>query len=186
MSYTTRRSKPSAIGPVLAAITLSATSLLALPPELSQTTFTSPGLTPSPTCLSAHPNGDLFVGVDMCGSLGKGPGKGKIVRLRDTDNDGVIDQLDFYPKDITRSRFGGQKALIVAGGGPYPTNFLWSATKNMANYAYTALRFQGLTDDEITYLSEEPRPEVDGVPTIESIVDAILELIVILILSSLT
>ena len=67
----------------------------------------------------------------------------------DDDNDGVIDQLDFYPKDYTRSRFGGQKALIVAGGGPYPTNFLWSATKNMANYAYTALRFQGLTDDEI-------------------------------------
>ena len=94
----------------------------------------------------------------------------------DDDNDGVIDQLDFYPKDYSRSRFGGQKALIVAGGGPYPTNFLWSATKNMANYAYTALRFQGLTDDEITYLSEEPRPEVDGVPTTESIVDAILNL----------
>lgn len=96
MSYTTRRSKPSAIGPVLAAITLSATSLLALPPELSQTTFTSPGLTPSPTCLSAHPNGDLFVGVDMCGSLGKGPGKGKIVRLRDTDNDGVADEHTLF------------------------------------------------------------------------------------------
>jgi hypothetical protein len=94
----------------------------------------------------------------------------------DDDNDGVIDQLDFYPNDYTRSSFGGQKALIVAGGGPYPTNFLWSATKNMANYAYTALRFQGLTDDEITYLSEEPRPEVDGVPTTESIVDAILNL----------
>ena len=94
----------------------------------------------------------------------------------DDDNDGVIDQLDFYPNDYTRSSFGGQKALIVAGGGPYPTNFLWSATKNMANYAYTALRFQGLTDDEITYLSEEPRPEVDGVPTTESIVEAILNL----------
>jgi hypothetical protein len=94
----------------------------------------------------------------------------------DDDNDGVIDQLDFYPRDYSRSRFGGQKALIVAGGGPYPTNFLWSATKNMANYAYTALRFQGLTDDEITYLSEEPRPEVDGVPTTESIFDAILNL----------
>jgi len=66
--------------------------------------------------------------------------------------------------------------LIVAGGGPYPTNFLWSATKNMANYAYTALRFQGLTDDEIIYLSEEPRDEVDGVPTNESIIEAIANL----------
>ena len=28
----------------------------------------------------------------------------------DDDNDGVIDQLDFYPKDFTRSRFGGQKS----------------------------------------------------------------------------
>ena len=94
----------------------------------------------------------------------------------DDDNDGVIDQLDFYPKDFTRSRFGGQRALIVAGGGPYPTNFLWSATKNMANYAYTALRFQGLTDDEIIYLSEEPLDEVDGVPTNESIIEAIANL----------
>jgi hypothetical protein len=94
----------------------------------------------------------------------------------DDDNDGVIDQLDFYPKDFTRSRFGGQRALIVAGGGPYPSNFLWSATKNMANYAYAALRFQGLTDDEIIYLSEEPRAEVDGVPTIQSITESISNL----------
>ena len=50
------------------------------------------------------------------------------------------------------------------------------ATKNMANYAYTALRFQGLTDDEIIYLSEEPRSEVDGVPTNESIIEAIADL----------
>ena len=48
--------------------------------------------------------------------------------------------------------------------------------KKLANYAYTALRFQGLTDDEIIYLSEEPRDEVDGVPTNESIIEAIANL----------
>ena len=95
----------------------------------------------------------------------------------DDDNDGVIDLLDFYPLDESRSDFGGQRALIVSGGGPYRSNFLWPATKNMANYAYKALRFQGLTDQDIVYLSEEDRPEVDGAPSLDSIVTAIAELV---------
>jgi hypothetical protein len=94
----------------------------------------------------------------------------------DDDNDGVIDPLDFYPKDYSRSQFGGQRALIVAGGGPYRSNFLWTATKNMANYAYNALKFQGLTDEEIIYLSEEVREGVDGIPTVDSILEAVVSL----------
>ena len=70
----------------------SITSLQALPPELKSTRFSGPDVTPSPACLCAHPNGDVFVGVDMLGSLGKGPGKGKIIRLRDTNNDGKADE----------------------------------------------------------------------------------------------
>jgi hypothetical protein len=94
----------------------------------------------------------------------------------DDDNDGIIDAVDFYPYDPNRSNFGGQKALIVAGGGPYSSNFLWPSTKNMANYAYSALKFQGLTDEDIDYLSEEVRPEVDGAPTTENILQRIKNL----------
>ena len=112
------------ISSLLAAISLSVTSLSALPPELSQTTFTSPGLTPSPACLSAHPNGDVFVGVDMCGSLGKGPGKGKIVRLRDTDNDGVADEHTIF------ATLDNPRGLIAVGDKLYVIYTIWKDEKN--------------------------------------------------------
>gem|GEM_PF-1204322 len=91
----------------------------------------------------------------------------------DDDNDGVSDELDFYPLDSSRTKYGGQRALIIAGGGPYEGNFLWTATKNMANVAYDALRTQGLSDDNIEYLSEEVRATVDGLPTAANIKEAI-------------
>ncbi|QHV95839.1 DUF7133 domain-containing protein [Spirosoma endbachense] len=62
------------------------------PPELSLTKFAGSDLTPSPACLAVAPAGEVYVGVDMIGSLGKKPGQGRIVRLVDADNDGKIDQ----------------------------------------------------------------------------------------------
>ena len=91
----------------------------------------------------------------------------------DDDNDGVDDVVDFYPLDPSRSVFGGQKALIVAGGGPYPSNYLWEATKNMANYAYEALKFQGLDKDDIFYISDEENSSVDSTVSLEAIEQAI-------------
>ena len=64
----------------------------AWPSELNVTHFAGHDLTPSPACLAVAPTGEVFVGVDMIGSLGKTPGKGSIVRLLDTDNDGKVDQ----------------------------------------------------------------------------------------------
>jgi hypothetical protein len=54
------------------------------------------------------------------------------------------------------------KAIIVAGGGPYPQNTLWSATKNSANYAYKVLRHEGYSNDNIYYLSPDTSIDVDG------------------------
>ena len=45
------------------------------PPELESVRFSGPELTPCPACICAAPTGEVFVGVDMLGSLGKGPGK---------------------------------------------------------------------------------------------------------------
>lgn len=64
----------------------------AWPAELNVTHFAGHDLTPSPACLAVAPTGEVFVGVDMIGSLGKTPGKGSIVRLVDTNNDGKVDQ----------------------------------------------------------------------------------------------
>ena len=67
-----------------------------LPSELKSTILSRPQITPCPACLCAAPTGEVFVGVDMLGSLGKGPGKGKIVRVIDTDQDGVADEHTLF------------------------------------------------------------------------------------------
>lgn len=53
--------------------------------------FAGPDLVPSPSCLAVAATGEVFVGVDMIGSLGKTPGKGRIVRLVDQDQNGEMD-----------------------------------------------------------------------------------------------
>lgn len=68
----------------------------AWPAELSVTHFAGHDLTPSPSCLAVAPTGEVYVGVDMIGSLGKTPGKGSIVKLVDSDNDGEVDKHTTY------------------------------------------------------------------------------------------
>lgn len=71
-------------------------SKLNWPKDLEIEGYTGPHLTPSPACLAAAATGEVYVGVDMIGSLGKTPGKGMIVRLVDCNNDGVIDSHTNY------------------------------------------------------------------------------------------
>ena len=66
------------------------------PEELDITYFAGPDLTPSPAALAVAPTGEVYVGVDMIGSLGKTPGKGWIARLVDCNNDGIIDSESIY------------------------------------------------------------------------------------------
>lgn len=79
----------------LAAIDSLASSLH-WPADLNIKGFSGPDLTPSPACLAVAPTGEVYVGVDMIGSLGKEPGKGMIMRLVDCNNDGIIDRHTVY------------------------------------------------------------------------------------------
>jgi putative heme-binding domain-containing protein len=73
------------------------------PAELTITRFSGPDVTPSPACLAVAPTGEVFVGVDMIGSLGKDPGKGRILKLIDKDNDGKMDEhIEFAVVDNPR------------------------------------------------------------------------------------
>jgi putative heme-binding domain-containing protein len=73
---------------ICAALTLSAH---AAPADLKITKFAGSDITPSPACLAAAATGEVYVGVDLLGSLGKGPGMGRIIRLVDSDHDGKAD-----------------------------------------------------------------------------------------------
>ena len=66
--------------------------------ELVTKKFATASVVPSPACLCASADGKVFVGVDLNGSLGKGPDKGRIVQLVDKNSDGVSDSHTVYAK----------------------------------------------------------------------------------------
>jgi len=49
-----------------------------------------------PVYVAAAPNGDLYVSSDGNGSLGRNPKRGRIIRLRDNDNDGKADETKVF------------------------------------------------------------------------------------------
>ena len=84
------------------------------PTELLITPFAGPDVTPSPACLAVAATGEVFVGVDMIGSLGKDPGKGRILKLIDKDNDGKMDQhIEFAMVDNPRGIIAQGKQVFV-------------------------------------------------------------------------
>lgn len=69
-----------------------------VPPEFTVTMFGVPPEVNYPVCLSAAPTGELFVGCDEQGSLGKEKGRGRVVRCIDTNGDGVADKFTIFAK----------------------------------------------------------------------------------------
>lgn len=87
--------EPQARDTALASID-SLSAKLNWPADLQITGFSGPNLTPSPACLAVAATGEVYVGVDMIGSLGKTPGRGMIVKLVDCNNDGIVDKHTTY------------------------------------------------------------------------------------------
>ncbi|WP_192348487.1 HEAT repeat domain-containing protein [Algoriphagus sp. Y33] len=82
--------------------------------ELILSNFAGPDIVPSPAALAVSPNGNVFVGVDMMGSLGKEPGKGAIVRLVDSNNDGELDShTEFVKVDNPRGIIAVRDQVFV-------------------------------------------------------------------------
>ncbi len=69
-----------------------------MPPGFQATLFGSPPEVNYPVCLTAAATGEVFVGVDEQGSLGKEPGRGKVLRCVDTNGDGIADQINEFAK----------------------------------------------------------------------------------------
>ena len=67
-----------------------------VPEELEHSLFSPNTVTPCVACIGVAPTGEVFAGVDQIGSLGKGAGKGRIIKLVDEDHDGVADSHTVY------------------------------------------------------------------------------------------
>ena len=69
------------------------------PPDgFNLTVFAQPPLVNYPVCLTAASTGELFIGIDEQGSLGKEKGRGRVVRCLDTDGDGRADEVNTFAK----------------------------------------------------------------------------------------
>ncbi len=53
------------------------------------------------------------------------------------------------------------RAILVAGGGPYPGNALWAATEVNTNFIYRTLVTQGFDRETIQYLSDNIESDLD-------------------------
>jgi len=95
----------------------------------------------------------------------------------DIDGDQCPNIEDAYPTDSKRCEVGVQKAIVVAGGGPYASNFLWEATERMAELSIKTLKAQGIDDQNIRYLSAGFGDQYvpDGPATADAVRSAILE-----------
>jgi DNA-binding beta-propeller fold protein YncE len=76
------------------------------------------------------------------------------------------------------------KAIVVAGGGPYPGNYLWNGTQLNANFAIRTLKGQGYRKETLRYLSHDTELDLDnngvaddvfGLPTAENLRQSIVE-----------
>jgi putative heme-binding domain-containing protein len=126
--------------------------LQANPSDLDFSRFTDSTLTPSPACLGVHANGDVFVGVDLLGSLGKGPDKGSIVRLRDTNNDGKADEHTVFAK------IDHPRGIIAMGDKVYALHADYAGTMPMKGMYLSVLEDKdgdGVADGQPKHLIKD-------------------------------
>lgn len=119
-----------------------------VPDGFRATLFGPPPAVNYPVCLTAAPTGEVFVGVDEQGSLGKEPGRGKILRCIDTDGDGVADRItEFCQVDHPRG-------LI------YDNGTLWVLHPPNLSVYYDDDR-DGVADRQETLISGISTPELN-------------------------
>lgn len=87
---------------------------LKLPEGFEATLFAAPPTVDCPVFVAAAPDGTLYVSSDRNGSLGRNARQGRILRLRDTDDDGRCDEAKTFVADVDSPR-----GLVVDGNTVY-------------------------------------------------------------------
>jgi putative heme-binding domain, Pirellula/Verrucomicrobium type len=109
-------------------MTDSLAATLEWPEKLDINVFAGPDVVPSPACLAVSASGDVFVGVDKMGSLGKEMGQGAIVKLIDCNGDGIMDSYSEF------ARTDNPRGILALGDRVFVLHTRFSKeTKKAAN-----------------------------------------------------
>ena len=112
------------------------------PNTLTMNVFTGPDLTPSPACMAVAATGEVFVGVDMMGSLGKEINKGFIKRFVDCNHDGIMDSYtEFAAVDNPRG-------ILAVGEQVFVLHTTFSAATKKADNMDLVV-FEDIDDDGV-------------------------------------
>ena len=84
-----------------------------LPENFAATLFAGPPVAMYPTCLTTAADGAVFVCVDPNLSLSADPGRGRVVRLVDSDNDGSADEYTVF------AEMDSPRGVVVDGNTLY-------------------------------------------------------------------
>ncbi len=142
----------------------------------------APGQFAAPRGVGVDGNGNLYVadswnhrvqklGPDgsvlaVFGEFGSNPGQLRHPADVAVDADGRVYVTDMENNRVQvfrlRRTLRVEKVILVAGGGPYPGNQLWDATRMCANFAYRALTHQGFSKSRIRYFSADVRADLDN------------------------
>ncbi|MEZ6127661.1 MAG: discoidin domain-containing protein [Planctomycetaceae bacterium] len=110
--------------------------LFAAPPEVNY-----------PVCITTAATGEVFVGVDEQGSLGKEKGRGKVLRCIDTDGDGTADQINEF------ARMDHPRGLIYDHGSLWvlhpPTLSVFRDTDGDGTADESDVLIEGISTDEV-------------------------------------
>ena len=127
-------------------------SRLGVPDELEATLFSPKELTPCVACLCVAPTGEVYAGIDQIGSLGKGAGFGRILRLTDQDNDGVSDGHTVY------AEIDNPRGMISVGDKLYVLHTKWGDEKKFEGMFLSVLEDKdgdGKADGQPKHLVKE-------------------------------
>lgn len=112
----------------------SAATALAVPKEFEIHTFAEPFDADYPAAITVAPNGDVYVSSDQNGSLGKQKDMGRIIRCRDTNNDGKADEFVHFVANVDSPRGGhivGDTLYLIHP--PYLSSFRDTDGDNVAD-----------------------------------------------------
>src|SRR5690606_25903359 len=125
-------------------MTDSLAATLEWPENLNIKVFAGSDLVPSPSCLAVSATGDVFVGVDKIGSLGKEMGQGAIIKLVDCNGDGILDSYTEF------ARADNPRGILALGNQVFVLHTRFSAetqkAANMDLIVYEDLDQDGVAD----------------------------------------